>query len=140
VTSSNPLSTGSRAESRSKDRVTARSSNLRLRREFTDRDRDVFLEESFRYIQQFFENSLTELEHRNGAVETRLLSRSNTRFTAAIYVEGKKQAACTVWFGNESGLSEGICYAHGDSSSRSGFNECFTVETSGYSLSLKPLG
>lgn len=35
-----------------------RSSNLRLRKEFTERDRDAFLLETFEYLARFFEGSL----------------------------------------------------------------------------------
>jgi len=47
-----------------------RSSNLRVRKEFTDRDRDRFLHESFEYLANFFENSLAELADRNPKIET----------------------------------------------------------------------
>ena len=42
-----------------------RSSNLRTRREFTQRDQDRFLDESFEYMARFFENSLAELAARS---------------------------------------------------------------------------
>ena len=47
-----------------------RSSNLRLKKEFTDRDKDRFLAEGFEYIGNFFEGSLEELEGRNPGIET----------------------------------------------------------------------
>jgi hypothetical protein len=49
-----------------------RSSNLRIKRAFSDRERDQFLEEAFEYMARFFEGSLQELEKRNPGVETRL--------------------------------------------------------------------
>ncbi|WP_229755036.1 toll/interleukin-1 receptor domain-containing protein [Pseudomonas koreensis] len=42
-----------------------RSSNLRLRKSFTDFDKDQFAHASFEYMRRFFENSLIELEARN---------------------------------------------------------------------------
>src|ERR1019366_5306950 len=46
-----------------------RSSNLRLRKEFTQRDRDQFLDQAFEFISRFFENSLGELAARNAGIE-----------------------------------------------------------------------
>jgi len=39
-----------------------RSSNLRVKKRFTDKDKDDFLKESFEYIYKFFKNSLEELK------------------------------------------------------------------------------
>jgi len=41
------------------------SSNLRLRKTFTEHDRDVFLDEAFAFMARLFENSLEELKARN---------------------------------------------------------------------------
>lgn len=46
-----------------------RSSNLRLKRAFTEHDRDTFLEETFEYLARFFEGSLAELQKRNPGIE-----------------------------------------------------------------------
>jgi len=47
-----------------------RSSNLSLRRSFTDADRDTFLDQAFEYMARFFENSLNELRARNPGIGT----------------------------------------------------------------------
>ena len=60
-----------------------RSSNLRMRKTFTERDRDQFLDQSFEYVARFFENSLGELEARSPGLETTFKRIDATRFTAA---------------------------------------------------------
>ena len=117
-----------------------RSSNLRVRREFTDHETDVFLDSTFSYIAAFFENSLVELERRNPGTETRFMKRDASRFTAAVYVKGEKKTSCAVWLGDDSTWSGGICFSHDDSTYGTGFNESLSVESDGYSLGLKPLG
>jgi TIR domain len=46
-----------------------RSSNLRLKKPFSVRERDQFLDEAFEYIARFFEGSLLELGKRNAWIE-----------------------------------------------------------------------
>lgn len=46
-----------------------RSSNLRIKKEFSDREFDKFLAESYEFIANFFEGSLQELERRNPDIE-----------------------------------------------------------------------
>jgi hypothetical protein len=46
-----------------------RSSNLRIKRTFSDQDRDHALTECFKYITRFFANSLEELQQREAAVK-----------------------------------------------------------------------
>src|SRR5687767_5512399 len=45
-----------------------RSSNLRVKKDFTDRDKDAFLAEAFEYVANFFEESLKELVNRNSGI------------------------------------------------------------------------
>jgi hypothetical protein len=43
-----------------------RSSNLRIKKEFSDLDLDRFRQEGFEFIAKFFENSMQELVSRKG--------------------------------------------------------------------------
>ncbi len=115
-----------------------RSANLRLRRQFTDRDRDLFRDESYAYIKSFFENSLEELGRRNPSIETRFEEIDARQFTTGIYMGGEMRALCKVWIDAERS-SGGIAYAAGDSGPMMGINERLTVSDNGYSLLLKPL-
>jgi hypothetical protein len=47
----------------------ARSSNLRVKKTFTDHDKSRFLTEAFEYIANYFEGSLRELAERNPEID-----------------------------------------------------------------------
>lgn len=117
-----------------------RSSNLRVRHDFTDFERDQFIEESFEYISNFFENSLRELANRNKGLAGNFRRIDGNQFSAGVYRNGKKQTSCSIWLGAEWG-GKGIYYGAEQSiaGSRS-FNESLSVTDDGTRLSLKPLG
>jgi hypothetical protein len=60
-----------------------RSSNLRIRKTFTERDRDLFLDEGFEFIARYFENSLQEIESRNPGIEGTFKRSDGSMFTAS---------------------------------------------------------
>lgn len=64
--------------------VGPRSSNLRMTKSFSDRDKDRFKHEAFDYIVKFFENSLVELQKRNSGVEGDLRRIDANRFPATM--------------------------------------------------------
>lgn len=76
-----------------------RSSNLRIKQKFSDREQDLFLEQSFEYIAKFFENSLQDLSARNPKIETAFKKIDALRFTAVIYDDGAAIAQCKIWLG-----------------------------------------
>jgi len=117
-----------------------RSSNLRIRREFTDKDRDDFLDEAFHYIWTFFENSLVELQARNDRIETRFNEVDRTHFTCAVYSHGAKETSCKIWNSGRGGFPNGIGYATEDSPDDNSFNEALSLVDDGHSLLLKPMG
>jgi len=47
-----------------------RSSNLRIKKTFTDHNKDTFLSEAFEYLANYFEGSLHELKARNPEIDT----------------------------------------------------------------------
>jgi hypothetical protein len=115
-----------------------RSSNLRIKKEFSDREKDSFLDDTFEYIAKYFENSLKELESRYKEVETSFHSIDRSRFTAVIYVQGQKRSSCRIWRGGS--MVGDIGYAANDSGSENSFNEALSIMNDGYSLFLRPLG
>ncbi len=115
-----------------------RSSNLRTRREFTRRDQDRFLDESFEYMARFFENSLAELTARNPEIETDFKRLDATRFNAAAYRRGEERARCQIRLGGQLG---GIAYSHGRHGlMENGINESLSVVVGEQILALNPLG
>ncbi|MCI0331939.1 MAG: toll/interleukin-1 receptor domain-containing protein [Planctomycetes bacterium] len=124
-------------ETRKGSSTDARSSNLRVTRSFTDSDRDNFLDESFDYISNFFENSLEELASRNPEITTRFKRLSDARFTAFVYRNGRSVSECCVRQGNMLGKS--IAYSMNVAADNS-YNESLSVGDDGHTLHLRPMG
>ncbi len=117
-----------------------RSSNLRVNKRFTDRDRDQFLHDAFEFLAKFFENSLAELEKRNLGIEGRFRRIDANRFTAIAYRDGDAVARCSIFLGDRIGSMPGIGYSHNDAAPQGSYNENLTVETDEQALYLKALG
>lgn len=74
----------------------ARSSNLRVKKNFTELELDKFCHDGFLYLARFFENSLAELQIRNIGINTRFTQVDAETFTAVIYISGEKKSECSV--------------------------------------------
>lgn len=114
-----------------------RSSNLRVHKQFTERDKDRFLQEAFEYIASFFENSLQELEDRNPGIQQAFKHIDAHRFTATAYRAGQKVSQCSVFIG---GMIGGIGYANNDRAETNGYNEHLAVEVDEQEIYLKSMG
>lgn len=116
-----------------------RSSNLRLRKEFTERDQDEFLHSTFEYLTRFFEGSLAELQARNPGTEGVFRRIDSNAFSSIIYQGGKKISQCGIRLG--SGFSgTGITYSADASAPTNSFNEMVSVERDDHAMYFKPLG
>jgi TIR domain len=115
-----------------------RSSNLRLQKEFTEADKDRFLVDAFEYMDRFFQGSLSELEARIQGIQTRYRKVDGNTFTATIYRDGTKTAACSIRFGGMVG--NGITYSNGDEAPANSMNESMSVESDDQKLFLRPTG
>jgi hypothetical protein len=105
----------------------SRSSNLRVKKEFTEREKDVFLQDAIEYFSNFFEASLMELEKRNKDIETNFRKMDANTFTAVIYRSGKNISTCKIWLSNRSGFGSGIAYSSDDSSRGNSMNEILSM-------------
>jgi hypothetical protein len=117
---------------------TPRSSNLRMRKTFTEHDTDVFLDESFEFMARFFENSLEELKARNPGYDATFKRVDANRFTASIYRNGSALSRCQIRLGGQFG--KGITFSHGETMSDNSINESLSVHADDQSLGLKPMG
>lgn len=115
-----------------------RSSNLRIKKPFTDHDKDTFLTKAFEYIANYFEGSLVELKDRNPEVETNFRRIDANNFSATIYMNGSEASHCKIWLGEKGTFSSGIMYSTG--SHGNSYNESLSVEDDGHTMYLKPLG
>jgi hypothetical protein len=116
-----------------------RSSNLRVAKEFNERDRDQFRNDSFKYMAKFFENSLNELTTRNLGIETNFRRIDANRFTAMVYKNGKSISRCTIFMGDRF-ASGGIAYVAGETTESNSYNECLTIQADDQSLYLRGMG
>ncbi len=117
-----------------------RSSNLRIKKRFSDRDKDQLLKEAFEYIANFFEGSLEELKKRNPETDTDFTRIDALRFSAAAYMHGAATSTCRVWLGGRGSFPNGIAIALGPSMNEGSYNGSLSVDDDGYSLFLRPLG
>lgn len=115
-----------------------RSSNLRLRKEFTDLDREKFLRESFEFIANFFDNSLSELKERNRGVQTEFRRIDALLFSTVIYRNGKAVSRCKILLGGM--FSNGISFSYNDNADDGSINESLSVNCDDQTLYLRPLG
>lgn len=119
--------------------VKPRSSNLRLKKEFTEKDRDDFLRSTFDFVCRFFEGSVEAISERNSDVTGTFERIDSRKMAAVLYRGGKKIAECSI---RQEGLSRnnGIAFSHDASGSHGSFNEMLSVEADEQSLYLKSIG
>lgn len=116
-----------------------RSSNLRLKQSFTEREIDQFRHETFEYIARFFEGSLAELQARNPRIEGVFRQIDANSFTSIIYSDGKKSGECSIAMGGMMGANS-ITYSNRASSGHGGgVNEMLTVEHDNQTLYIKQM-
>jgi hypothetical protein len=117
-----------------------RSSNLRLKKEFSERDRDEFLHGSFDFICKFFEGSLEAVGERNPDVTGKFDRIDSRRMAAILYRGGKKITECSIRLGGLGSRDNGIAFSYDASSSQSSFNEMLSVEANDQTMYLKSMG
>ena len=116
-----------------------RSSNLRVAKTFTQRDKDHFKIDSFEFIARFFENSLAELGARNPGFEGVFRRVDANRFLATVYRDGKDVARATIYTGGD-GFGRGINYVRGETMQSNSINESLTVHADDQTLYLSSMG
>jgi hypothetical protein len=111
------------------------SANLSVKKEFRDRDRSKFLNESFTYIRDFFEGSLKELEARHPEIDTEFRELDADRFTAKIYRERKEASSCSI-LRSEGGMAGrwGIMFQDGTAATRNSMSGALSVDDDGQAL------
>jgi hypothetical protein len=114
----------------------------RIRKGFTDRDRDKFLEDSFGVIKNYFHDALEQLAQQDTDVETDYKEVNQLKVVASIYVRGELKNQCVIWHGSMMGGKQ-ISYREGRNvnlQSDNSMNDWLHVEADDYSLYLKPSG
>jgi len=117
-----------------------RSSNLRLKKEFTEKERDEFLRSTFEFICRFFEGSIEAIGERNPDVTGTFDRIDSRRMAAILYRNGKKIAESSVRLDGLGARSNGIAFSYHASAHQGSFNEILSVEVSEQALYLKSMG
>jgi hypothetical protein len=117
-----------------------RSSNLRVRKRFTDLDKDRFRHEGFEYIANYFENSLQELVRRNPELDQTFRRIDANNFTAAAYQEGEKVCKGSASASGNAMGGGGISYSMTDEPRPGTMNEALYVKADDQMLYFEALG
>jgi len=126
------------SESKSKPVVVdnIRSGNLRVKRKFTDYEKDTFKRKTFEYIAKYFRNSLEEIKQRNPDIKY-MFDKEANKFYSTIYRSGSEIASCLIINRVGSDSWGGITFSYNKDDS--GINSSLNVEDDGYSLFLIPM-
>ena len=81
----------------------------KIKKKFTQRDKDLFLRESFSSVKAYFKNALTELEQHYQEVQTDFQEVHNLKFICTIYIRGEISNRCKIWI---SGIISSDCIAY----------------------------
>lgn len=111
----------------------------KIKKEFTQRDKDLFLKNSFLIIKEYFQNALQEFNHQYQEVDTDYTEVHNYKFIATIYIRGEIGNKCKIWIGGLSS-SDSIAYHEGEFAmdGDNSFNDMLSIKDNEQSLGFKP--
>jgi len=113
----------------------------RIQRRFSQRDKDLFLRESFAVVKRRFAAGLRSIESQHDEIEVNFDDVSASKFLATIYLNGEVANRCKIWIGGLSSLDSIGYYAgrivpDGDNS----FSDILTVIDGSGVLAMRPSG
>jgi TIR domain len=114
----------------------------KIKRAFTQLEKDRFLREAFQEIKTYFQRALRILEQKLPQSETDFVEVASFKFVASVYVDGKLKQKCKIWIGGVHS-SDSIAYAEGYNVGFDGdnsFNDWLTVKEGESDLGLEASG
>lgn len=110
----------------------------KLKKDFTQHDKDIFLRDTFSIVKTYFEKALHEVEKAYDEIQTDLMEIHNYKFISTIYVRGEIKSRCKIWLGGLTG-TDAIAYQSGQFNieSDNSFNDLLSVEDDGQSLGFR---
>jgi hypothetical protein len=116
----------------------------KVKKPFSQREKDVFARKAFETISRYFEQGLKQLQQHDPDVETEFDPVHRSKFLARVYVKGEPANTCKIWLGGWTHRSsdDHICYYEGSSVSRDQDNstsDMLSVVTDGHQLGLEGL-
>jgi hypothetical protein len=109
----------------------------RIKKTFTDLDREHFLRESFTAIASYFRAALKHLDQGVPEIDTDFDEIQRYKFVARIFVNGQEEARCKIWRGGLGGDGIGYCEDFRDYDEDNTFSEQLSIESSDTELGLK---
>ncbi|MFP4381880.1 MAG: toll/interleukin-1 receptor domain-containing protein [Candidatus Sumerlaeia bacterium] len=109
-----------------------RSSNLRVKRKFSDYEKQTFLQEGYDYIKRYFSNSLSELEKRNQCVTTHFNEDGGNTFEAKIFVNGEMKSYCSISIAPSHWSNNMIRYSSNPNNGPNTMNDSLNLGDDGY--------
>lgn len=112
----------------------------KIKKQFTQRDKDLFLKNAFVEIKQYFNNALIELKKNYHEVDTDFSEVNNFKFMCTIYIKGEASSRCKIWLEGMTS-SDSIAYQSGQFSidSDSSYNDILSIEDDEKSLGFRPM-
>lgn len=110
----------------------------RIRNQFSDRDRDLFLKKAFNEVKNYFQRALDQLNKEYAEIDTDFSEVTQSKFVSKVYLSGDTKCQCKIWMGGAF-TSDGIAYSEGriNIDQDNSYNELITVESDGYKLYLR---
>ena len=132
---------------RKEKRTTSLTTNVtniplpRLKKQFTQRERDMFLRDAFELIYNYFETALAQLQKQYPELETDIEKTSSSSFIATIYKRGDVCNRCRIWRGGPLD-SDAIAYREGRRylDNNNSFNDWLDVTDDGEKICFKLSG
>jgi hypothetical protein len=134
------LGKGQVSKGRPKEESASEIPMPKIKKKFTDRDKDKYLKDAFVYIKEYFNKALVKLEKSHAEVETDFTAVHDLKFLSKIYVNGATKCECKIWLGSF-GSTRSIKYLEGhglDIDDDGTYNEYFSIEDDGYEIFIKP--
>jgi hypothetical protein len=112
----------------------ARTGRLRLKNQFTEQDRDTFLDQAYEVIAKFFQETMLNLASEDPRLVGKFKRVNANHFTAVIYRDGKNVAQCGIRLGGfAGGFTNQIIYSN-DPNATNSMNEWASVDDDGEDL------
>jgi len=105
----------------------------KIKRQFSDKDLNDFLRDSFEIISRYFREALQQLDNQNLDIETGFRQVNTDKFTCHVYVSGATKGQCQIWIANDY-FGNSIHYSQARHFSDNSFNESISVQHDGFSM------
>jgi len=113
----------------------------KIRKTFTQREKDKFGQDCFAFIMRYFETALKRLEASDPDIESDFLPVHLFKFACKVYVRGEVANQCKIWLGGwAGGAGDQINYSAGrhiDLNNDNSINDMLTIVEDGHQLRLE---